>query len=168
MKVQTLPPRSKVYTREQFLPVRRKLLEAGLKLVFTNGCFDLLHPGHVDYLERARALGDRLLVAINSDESVRALKGDARPIVSQEERAEILGALECVDFVIIFPEETPREIIQALLPEILVKGSDWPPDEIVGRSEVEVSGGHVVSIDFLPGFSTTAIIETISRNYGKK
>lgn len=162
------PPRTKVYTLEQFLPVRRHLSESGLSLVFTNGCFDLLHPGHVDYLERARALGDRLLVALNSDESVNALKGDARPIIPQEERAEILAALECVDYVLIFEEETPREIIQALLPNILVKGSDWPPDEIVGRSEVEAAGGQVVSIDFLPGFSTTAIIETIFRNYGKK
>jgi D-glycero-beta-D-manno-heptose 1-phosphate adenylyltransferase len=168
MKIQTRPPRDKVYTLEQFLPLRRQLSEAGLRLVFTNGCFDLLHPGHVDYLERARALGDRLLVAINSDESVTTLKGDGRPIIPQEERAEILGALECVDFVIIFPERTPRQIIQALLPEVLVKGSDWLPEEIVGRSEVEAAGGRVVSIDFLPGFSTTAIIETISRNYGKK
>ncbi|MBZ5552354.1 MAG: D-glycero-beta-D-manno-heptose 1-phosphate adenylyltransferase [Acidobacteriia bacterium] len=168
MKVQTQAPHAKIYTLEQFLPLRKQLSESGLSLVFTNGCFDLLHPGHADYLEKARALGDRLLVAINSDESVSALKGDARPIIPQEERAEILGALECVDFVIIFPEPTPREIIQALLPDVLVKGSDWAPDEIVGRSEVEAAGGHVVSIEFLPGFSTTAILETISRNYGKK
>jgi D-glycero-beta-D-manno-heptose 1-phosphate adenylyltransferase len=139
-----------------------------MKLVFTNGCFDLLHPGHVDYLEKARALGDRLLVALNGDMSVRMLKGSSRPIVPQQERAEILSALECVDFVLIFLEETPREVIQALLPDILVKGSDWAPDEIVGRVEVEANGGCVVSIDFLPGFSTTAIIETIVRNYGKK
>ena len=158
----------KIHSLRQFLPLRERLSEAGLKLVFTNGCFDLLHPGHVDYLEKARSLGDRLLVAINSDLSVRSLKGDSRPIILQQERAEILAALECVDFVLIFSEETPRELIQAVLPDVLVKGSDWAPHEIVGRDEVEARGGRVVSIDFLPGFSTTAIIETIIRNYGKK
>ncbi len=159
---------AKINSLHQFLPLRQQLSEAGLKLVFTNGCFDLLHPGHVDYLEKARALGDRLLVAINSDISVRVLKGSSRPIVPQQERAEILAALECVDFVLIFAEETPRKIIQALLPDILVKGSDWALDEIIGRAEVEAAGGHVASIDFLPGFSTTETIETIARNYGKK
>lgn len=159
---------SKILSLAQFLPERSRLSRSGAQLVFTNGCFDLLHPGHVDYLEKARSLGDRLLVAINSDESVRAMKGTSRPILPQEERAEILAAFACVDYVIIFSEPTPREVIQAILPDMLVKGSDWALDEIVGRTEVEAAGGRVVAIDFLPGFSTSTIIETIIRNYGKK
>jgi rfaE bifunctional protein nucleotidyltransferase chain/domain len=159
---------SKILSLAQFLPVWSRLSRSGAQLVFTNGCFDLLHPGHIDYLEKARALGDRLLVAINSDESVRAMKGASRPILPQEERAEILAAFACVDYVIIFSEPTPREVIQAVLPDVLVKGGDWALDEIVGRSEVEAAGGRVVTIDFLPGFSTSTIIETIIRNYGKK
>ena len=130
----------------------------GRRIVFTNGCFDLLHPGHVQSLEQARALGDALIVGINSDASVRELKGAGRPILAELERAEILASLQCVDAVVIFDELTPREIIAALLPDVLVKGGDWPGDQIVGREEVEAAGGKVVLIPVVDGYSTTAIL----------
>jgi len=133
----------------------------GRRVVFTNGCFDLLHPGHVRLLEEARALGDALIVGLNSDASVRSLKGAGRPIFPERERAEILAALECVDAVVIFPEPTPREIISKLLPDVLVKGGDWRADQIIGREEVEAAGGRVVSIPVVAGHSTTAILEKI-------
>ena len=129
--------------------------------MFTNGCFDLLHPGHIRGFEQARALGDVLIVAINSDSSVKFLKGDDRPIIPQDERAEILAALAAMDYVVIFDELTPREIITRVLPDVLVKGGDWGENEIVGREEVEAAGGRVVSIPLEPGYSTTAIIEKI-------
>jgi rfaE bifunctional protein nucleotidyltransferase chain/domain len=131
------------------------------RVVFTNGCFDLLHPGHVHTLEASRALGDALLVGMNSDASVRELKGEGRPVVCDRERAEILAALECVDAVIIFNDLTPRETIAALLPDVLVKGGDWAGDQIVGREEVEAAGGRVVSVPVVPTYSTTAILESI-------
>ena len=130
----------------------------GRRVVFTNGCFDLLHPGHIQSLEQARALGDALIVGINGDASVRELKGPGRPILPELERAEILAALECVDAVVIFQELTPRETIAALLPDVLVKGGDWPGDQIIGREEVEAAGGRVVSVPVVPGYSTTAIL----------
>jgi D-beta-D-heptose 7-phosphate kinase/D-beta-D-heptose 1-phosphate adenosyltransferase len=130
-------------------------------MVFTNGCFDLLHPGHIQSLEQARALGDALVVGLNSDKSVRELKGPGRPVFPELERAEILAALECVDAVVIFDELTPRSVIAALLPDVLVKGGDWPSNQIVGREEVEAAGGRVVSIPVVPGYSTTAILEKI-------
>ena len=130
----------------------------GRRVVFTNGCFDLLHPGHIQSLEQARALGDALIVGINGDASVRELKGPDRPILPELERAEILAALECVDAVVIFQELTPRETIAALLPDVLVKGGDWPGDQIIGREEVEAAGGRVVSVAVVPGYSTTAIL----------
>jgi len=133
----------------------------GERVVFTNGCFDLLHPGHVRCLEQARALGDVLVVAINSDASVRQLKGDGRPAMPQEERAEILAALAAVEYVVIFEEPTPRHLIARLLPDVLVKGGDWDADEIVGRAEVEAAGGRVVSIPVVPGYSTTSILQRI-------
>ena len=133
----------------------------GRKVVFTNGCFDLLHPGHIRGFEQARQLGDVLIVGMNSDSSVRQLKGPTRPVIPEQERAEILSALEAVDAVIIFNELTPREVIARLLPDVLVKGGDWPGDQIVGREEVEAAGGRVVSIPFAPGYSTTAILEKI-------
>ena len=133
----------------------------GRRVVFTNGCFDLLHPGHIQSLEQARALGDALIVGINGDASIRQLKGPGRPILPELERAEILAALECVDGVVIFHELTPREIIAALLPDILVKGGDWAGDQIIGREEVEAAGGHVVSVPVVPGYSSTAILEKI-------
>jgi rfaE bifunctional protein nucleotidyltransferase chain/domain len=133
----------------------------GRRIVFTNGCFDLLHPGHIGSLEQARALGDALIVGLNSDASVRELKGAGRPVLPERERAEILAALECVDGVAIFDDLTPREVIARLLPDVLVKGGDWPGDQIVGREEVEAAGGRVVSIPVVPGYSTTAILRKI-------
>ena len=133
----------------------------GKSVVFTNGCFDLLHPGHIHSLEAARKLGDVLIVGINSDESVRVLKGENRPLIPEQERAEILANLECVDGVLVFEELTPQKVIAALLPDILVKGSDWPGNQIVGREEVEAAGGKVVLIDNMPGYSTTEILKKI-------
>ena len=133
----------------------------GRKLVFTNGCFDLLHPGHVRSLEQARGFGDALLVGLNSDASVRQLKGNGRPVIPERERAEILSALECVDAVVIFDDLTPRRVIAALLPDVLVKGGDWPGDQIVGREEVEAAGGRVVSVPVVPGYSTSDILKKI-------
>ncbi len=133
----------------------------GRRVVFTNGCFDLLHPGHIRSLERARALGDVLIVGLNSDASVRQLKGEGRPVIPERERAEILAALESVDAVVIFDDLTPREVIARLLPDVLVKGGDWPGDQIVGREEVEAAGGRVVLAPVVPGYSTTDILKKI-------
>jgi D-beta-D-heptose 7-phosphate kinase/D-beta-D-heptose 1-phosphate adenosyltransferase len=151
----------KIFDRAELLIVRERLRREGQRLVFTNGCFDLLHPGHVRYLAHARSLGDALVVALNSDASVRALKGQGRPVLNQDERAEVLAALEAVDYVTVFDEETPRELIAALLPDVLVKGGDWPVEQIVGREEVEAAGGHVLSLPFVEGSSTTDIIQRI-------
>ena len=131
-------------------------------VVFTNGVFDILHPGHVRYLQSARALGDKLIVGVNSDRPVRALrKGPGRPINSQDDRAEVLRALACVDEVVIFDEDTPHEIIKRLQPDILVKGADWGENAIVGRDIVEARGGKVVRIELAEGYSTTKIIERV-------
>ena len=130
-------------------------------LVFTNGCFDILHPGHVDYLQRARDLGERLVVGLNSDASVRRLKGPTRPVNDEASRALVLAALACVDHVVVFEEDTPYELIRAVAPDVLVKGGDWSVDRIVGRDLVEARGGRVLSIPLLPGHSTTAIIDRI-------
>lgn len=132
--------------------------------MFTNGVFDLLHPGHIRYLQAARAEGDALIVAINSDRSVRAIKGPARPLTPEAERAEILGALACVDAVVVFDEQTPAEIIQAVRPDVLVKGADWAPDKIVGRDTVEAHGGKVILMPVEQGWSTSSIVEKI-RNH---
>lgn len=139
------------------------LRRAGRRVVFTNGVFDLVHPGHVRYLRDARALGDALVVAVNSDRSVRANKGPDRPITPQEERAEILAALRFVDAVVIFDEETPHAVISRILPDVLVKGADWGPDNIVGRDIVEARGGRVVRMELAAGFSTTDLIERVRR-----
>lgn len=133
----------------------------GKRVVFTNGCFDLLHPGHVRILEYARGLGDMLIVGLNSDESVRQLKGEGRPVLPERERAEILAAMEAVGAVVIFDQLTPREVIAGLLPDVLVKGGDWPGDQIVGREEVEAAGGRVVSVPVVPGYSTTEMLRKI-------
>lgn len=135
--------------------------DAGHRVVFTNGVFDLLHPGHVRYLQQARALGDVLVVAINSDRSVRTNKGPDRPITPEHERAEILAGLECVDGVTVFDEETPYNVIEDLQPDVLVKGADWAHDAIVGRDIVEARGGRVVRIPVEPGHSTTSIVATV-------
>lgn len=140
-----------------------RIRAGGGTVVFTNGVFDLLHPGHVRYLREARALGDALIVAVNSDRSVRANKGPGRPINPEHERAEVLLALDCVDAAVVFDEETPHAIVSAIKPDILVKGADWGPDHIVGRGVVEARGGRVVRIDLAPGYSTTALIDKIRR-----
>ena len=149
----------KILTPELMLRERQRLRAAGKRLVFTNGVFDLLHVGHVRYLEQARALGDVLLVAINSDRTVRELKGPARPVFDQAERAEILAALRFVDYVIVFDDISPRSLIAELLPDVLVKGGDYQLDQIHGREEVEAAGGKVISLPFVEGASTTQVIE---------
>ena len=146
-------------THEDLLRERQRLRAAGKVVVFTNGVFDLLHVGHVRYLAQARAFGDALIVAINSDRAVRELKGNNRPIVNQDERAEVLSALRDVTQVTIFDEISPRSLIRELLPDVLVKGGDYGLDEIHGREEVEAAGGRVVSLPFIQGSSTTKIIE---------
>ena len=133
----------------------------GRRVVFTNGCFDILHLGHLKCLREGRSLGDVLIVGINSDRAVHELKGKGRPAIPENERAEILAALECVDAVVIFDALTPRELIAGLLPDVLVKGGDWALDQVVGRQEVEGAGGRVVVIPFLPGHSSTNIISKI-------
>jgi rfaE bifunctional protein nucleotidyltransferase chain/domain len=140
----------------------------GHRIVFTNGVFDLLHPGHVRYLRAARAEGDVLLVGVNSDRSVRANKGEARPFTPERERAEILAALACVDGVAIFDATTPADIIREIQPDVLVKGADWPADQIIGRDTVEARGGRVVRIAVEPGWSTTAIVAEIQRSTGAR
>jgi D-glycero-beta-D-manno-heptose 1-phosphate adenylyltransferase len=152
-------PPSKILSLDQAIDAAKVLRQQGLKLVFTNGCFDLLHPGHTRYLAEARSLGDRLMVAVNSDRSVRALKGPGRPIFPQDERAEILAALTAVDYVTVFDDLTPRELISRIQPQVLVKGADWAADQIVGKEEVESAGGQVTSIPVVPGFSTSSLIQ---------
>jgi len=134
---------------------------AGRRVVFTNGVFDLLHPGHVRYLQAARAEGDTMIIAINSDRSVSAITGPTRPITPQNERAEVLGALACVDAVVVFDEDTPFDIISAVQPDVLVKGADWAEDKIVGRDVVEARGGRVVRMPIEQGWSTTGIIKSL-------
>jgi rfaE bifunctional protein nucleotidyltransferase chain/domain len=134
---------------------------AGKRVVLTNGCFDLLHPGHIALLEAARREGDLLLVALNSDASVRALKGEGRPVVPEHERAETLLALEAVDRVVLYDEATPIEAIRTLLPDVLVKGADWAAEQVVGRAEVEAAGGRLVRVPLVPGRSTSAIVDRI-------
>jgi D-beta-D-heptose 7-phosphate kinase/D-beta-D-heptose 1-phosphate adenosyltransferase len=152
--------------RAQVARYADELRVAGKTVVFTNGVFDLLHPGHVRYLERARRLGDKLIVGLNADASVRRSKGPDRPINPEEERSELLAALDCVDAVVVFEEDTPAEIIRAVQPDILVKGADWPADQIVGRDTVEARGGRVVLMEVELGHSTTAIIDRIRRQTG--
>jgi D-beta-D-heptose 7-phosphate kinase/D-beta-D-heptose 1-phosphate adenosyltransferase len=152
MKVKTL-------STDEMLKERERLRAAGARLVFTNGVFDLLHVGHVRYLAEARALGEALVVAINSDRTVRELKGPGRPVFDQEERAEILAALRSVDYVVVFDDISPRSLIRKLLPDVLVKGGDYRIDEIHGREEVEEAGGKVISLPFVPGASTTSVLQ---------
>jgi len=157
----------KLKSLEELQEIIRELQAGGKIIVFTNGCFDILHLGHIKYLRQAAALGDVLVVAVNSDESVRRLKGAGRPIQPDRERAEILGALEMVGFVTIFEEDTPLTVIRALLPDVLVKGGDWSVETIVGRSEVEAAGGTVHSLPFSNGFSTTDLVKRIIKSRNK-
>lgn len=140
----------------------------GKRVVFTNGCFDLLHPGHLHYLMDARRLGDLLIVGVNSDESIRKIKGENRPLTPQQDRLEMLAGLECVDFVTLFDETDPYRLISLLKPNVLVKGGDWGVDRIVGKDLVEKEGGKVVSVPLTPGYSTTRLIERILSRYGSK
>ena len=150
-------------TRADAVTLVERLRTAGKTVVFTNGVFDLLHPGHVRYLQHARTLGDALIVGVNSDRSVRAIKGPERPITPEQERAEILSALACVDAAVIFDEDTPHDLIAALQPDVLVKGADWAADAIVGRDIVEGRGGKIVRVAIEPGHSTTTILEKIRK-----
>jgi len=153
--------RNKIKTVEAAIDECHRMREQGKRVVFTNGCFDILHPGHTRYLSSARELGDFLVVALNSDKSVRTIKGPKRPILGEEARAELIAALRCVDLVLIFDEDNPLRVITELLPHILVKGGDWAEDEIIGADVVKRNGGEVRRIPFITGFSTTAVIEKI-------
>ncbi len=153
----------KILSHEDLLRERTVLRAEGKSLVFTNGVFDLLHVGHVRYLQQARALGDALVVAINSDRSVRELKGSSRPVIVEQERAEILAALRQVTYVTIFDDISPRALIAKLVPDVLAKGGDYGLNEIHGREEVEAAGGRVVSLPFIEGASTTAVIERMRK-----
>jgi D-beta-D-heptose 7-phosphate kinase/D-beta-D-heptose 1-phosphate adenosyltransferase len=155
--------REKILTHEALMNERAHLHRAGKKLVFTNGVFDILHVGHVRYLTQARQLGDALVVAINSDASVQELKGEARPLVNQNDRAEVLTALSSVDYVTIFDDISPRSLIAKLLPDVLVKGGDYELDQIHGRDEVEAAGGRVISLPFVEGASTSEIIKRMNK-----
>jgi rfaE bifunctional protein nucleotidyltransferase chain/domain len=156
---------SKVKTRSELQSLAAGLRERGQRIVFTNGCFDLLHIGHTRYLQQARALGDVLIVGVNSDASARSLnKAPGRPVVPDRQRAEVVAALACVDYVVLFDEPDPAALIQVLEPDVLVKGGDWTPDRIVGRDIVESRGGTVKTIPLVPDVSTTRIIERI-RNF---
>ena len=166
-------PKNSCDMRPKILPsdtLKRTLDELrlfGKKIVFTNGCFDLLHVGHLRYLSKARACGDVLVVGLNSDASVKIIKGEKRPIVSQIQRAEILAGLVCVDYVTLFDEPDPLHLIMLLMPDVLVKGADWPEDKIVGAREVKENGGEVVRVEFVPGESTSGIIARIVAAYGR-
>lgn len=151
-----------VVTCADLVQIREKLKREKKKVVFTNGCFDIVHRGHVEYLTKAKALGDVLFVGMNTDASVRRLKGATRPIVCQDDRALVLAAFRMIDYVCLFDEDTPHELIKAIVPDVLVKGSDWSIDSIVGKDIVEAAGGTVQTIDFVPNRSTTDIIKKIA------
>ena len=148
------------YTREQLLAERTKWKCEGKTVVFTNGCYDILHPGHIRLLEAARSMGDVLILALNTDASVQRMKGPSRPFLTEMERATVVLALEAVDAVTLFDEDTPRELIAAVLPDILIKGADWS-HFIAGREEVEAAGGRVLTVPLEPGYSTTNVVEEI-------
>ena len=156
-----------ILSRAEMLEVREKLKQANKKVVFTNGCFDILHAGHVDYLSKAKAAGDVLIVALNSDKSVKNIKGEKRPIVNGKERAFIMANLKPVDYVTFFDEDTPAKIISELIPDVLIKGADWDINKIIGKDIVEANGGEVKTIEFINFQSTTNIIETVIERYGK-
>jgi len=157
----------KIFKIDEFVKIREEAKRKGKKVIFTNGCFDILHRGHIEIFEKAKSLGDILVIAVNSDSSVRKLKGEERPIVSEDDRAYIIASLECVDAVCLFDEETPAEIIDKIKPDILVKGGDYKVDEIVGRESVWDAGGEVITIPLLEGRSTSGIIEKIVKIHRK-
>jgi D-beta-D-heptose 7-phosphate kinase/D-beta-D-heptose 1-phosphate adenosyltransferase len=160
--------KQKIKERKELLKIIKTLKAKGSRIVFTNGCFDLLHIGHIRYLEKARTLGDILVVGVNSDSSVRKLKGTKRPVLPVKERAEILSGLECVDYITIFDEIDPLKLITSIKPNVLAKGGDWTKEQIVGREVVERSGGEVVIIPFIKGASTSNLIEIILKRFRKK
>jgi D-beta-D-heptose 7-phosphate kinase/D-beta-D-heptose 1-phosphate adenosyltransferase len=160
--------KQKVKARRELLRIINDLKAEGKRIVFTNGCFDLLHIGHIRYLEKAKALGDVLVVGVNSDASVRKLKGSKRPILPEAERSEILSGLGCVDYISLFDEIDPLKLIASLRPNVLVKGGDWTKEQTVGKEVVERSGGEVVIIPFVKGASTSTLIETILKKYEKR
>jgi D-beta-D-heptose 7-phosphate kinase/D-beta-D-heptose 1-phosphate adenosyltransferase len=155
----------KIVGVDEITKISFELKSKGKKIVFTNGCFDILHRGHVEYLSKAKQLGDVLIVGLNSDSSVKMIKGDKRPIVPQEDRAFILSNLSFVDYIVIFDEPTPYELISKIVPDVLVKGSDWSQENVVGRDIVEANGGKVVLIEIVPGRSTTNVIKTIIERF---
>ncbi|MCU0453932.1 MAG: D-glycero-beta-D-manno-heptose 1-phosphate adenylyltransferase [Bacteroidetes bacterium] len=155
-----------VVTREQLIGIRRRLRDEGRRVVFTNGCFDIIHRGHVEYLAKAKAKGDVLVVGLNTDASVRRLKGPTRPVVMQDDRAIVMAAIGVVDLVCLFDEDTPLALITAIVPDVLVKGADWPIEKVVGREVVEAAGGQVQTIEFIPDRSTTSIIDRIRSSAG--
>jgi len=157
--------RTKIKTLEDLKAELQRVRAQGKKIVFTNGCFDIMHPGHVRYLWNARQLGDFLVVAVNSDQSVRQIKGPSRPILAEDARSEIIAALEFVDGVVVFDEEDPLNVIESLLPDVLVKGGDWSEERIIGADAVRRAGGEVRVIPFVEGFSTTTIIEKIRTSF---
>jgi D-glycero-beta-D-manno-heptose 1-phosphate adenylyltransferase len=159
--------KNKITTIESFIPLSERFKRENKKLVFTNGCFDILHRGHVEYLETAKNLGNILIVGLNSDKSVREIKGENKPITPQEDRAIVLAGLEAVDFVIIFEEPDPKELIEKILPDILAKGADWSEENIIGADYVKRHGGKVACINLTEGRSSTNIIERILKIYGK-
>ena len=154
-----------IIERRDLLELRNEFKKENRKVVFTNGCFDLIHAGHVDYLNKAKEFGDILIVALNSDESIRRIKGSSRPIVDYSERSFVVSNLKCVDYVTYFEEDTPKEIIDELIPDILVKGADWDISKIVGRETVEAHGGEVKTIEFVNQQSTSNIIKIILERY---
>jgi rfaE bifunctional protein nucleotidyltransferase chain/domain len=152
---------------EEIKLIRSALKADNKKVVFTNGCFDIMHTGHIDYLNKAKALGDILIVGLNTDDSVKRIKGDKRPIINEDERAEIISNIKPVDYVVFFDEDTPAELINELVPDILIKGADWKTDEIVGGETVLANGGEVKTIEFVNDQSTTKIIDLITSRYSK-
>jgi len=158
-------PKSKIKTLPQINSIRKLARKQGKTVVFTNGVFDLLHRGHVDYLQRARALGDVLILGLNTDASTRQIKGFMRPLIPQKDRAAVLSALECVDYIVLFNENTPEQLIARLLPDVLVKGADYKEKDIVGAEAVKAHGGKAVRMKFLKGYSTTGLIRTILSRY---
>jgi D-beta-D-heptose 7-phosphate kinase/D-beta-D-heptose 1-phosphate adenosyltransferase len=154
---------SKVISLKKFVKIRKELKKEGKTVVFTNGCFDILHKGHVHLLKRAKKLGDILIVGLNSDSSVKRIKGEKRPVFSVKDRAFVLSSIDVVDYIVIFNEDTPLKVIKAIEPDVLVKGADWDKKSIVGREIVESLGGKVVRIPVLKGFSTTSVIEKLLR-----
>jgi D-beta-D-heptose 7-phosphate kinase/D-beta-D-heptose 1-phosphate adenosyltransferase len=156
---------AKIKNRDVLAAIIADERKKGKRVVFTNGCFDLLHVGHVKYLQKARAFGDLLILGLNSDASVRRLKGDKRPLIGEEERAHLLAALDCVDYVVLFDEDTPQKLIESIQPLVLVKGGDYSPEGVVGKDVVESYGGRVELVEFVDGKSTTNIIEKILKSY---